>query len=127
MSWIISRSVMRSVLGGARFAVARWFERATVLAWRQVRQPIERRCQVALRGKPAVERDVGDRHLGVDQELLRSFDASSEHVLVRREAGAPLERSDEEMDAHLQLLGELLQREVLVDVLVDVLLDPAQL
>src|SRR6266446_1207913 len=101
-----------SPLRGSRLALARPIAGAAVFARRQVRQPIEGGCQVTLGGKSAAERDVGDRDARVEQERLRTLDAPSEHVLVRRQAGAPLERSNEEIEVHVQLLRQLVQREV---------------
>src|SRR5215204_6612082 len=51
---------------------------------RRARDPAERRRERAQGLEAHLEADVGDRRVGVAQELLRALDPAREDVLVRR-------------------------------------------
>ena len=61
------------------------------LSWRDADDPLKLKAKMALIREAGAERDLGQAEPAVcPQEVLRSFNAAHEHILVRRQAGGRL-------------------------------------
>src|SRR5262249_25103390 len=70
--------------------------------------------------EPASQGHLSDRDCRVDEKALCPLDALPQDILVRRQAGALLERAEEVKNAHLEDVGEVHKREIGLEVLVDI-------
>src|SRR5258708_9302651 len=98
------------------------------LSRRDADDPLEVRGKMALVREAGAERDLRQAQLTVSpQEVLCSFNAARDHILVRRQPGGRLELAREGVGAEMNHVSHLLQRRTAFDIFPDVLDDSAEL
>ena len=81
------------------------------LSRRDADDPLEVRAEMALIREAGAERDIRQAELAVcPQEVLRSFNAARDHILVRRQPGGRLELSRKVIGTEIGDGCHLLQR-----------------
>ena len=83
---------------------------------------------MALIREAGAERDLGQAEPAVcPQEVLRSFNAACDYILVRRQPGGRLELAREVIGAEMGDGSHLLQRGTASEIFHDILNDPTEL
>src|SRR3984893_15890183 len=98
------------------------------LSRRDADDPLEVRGKMALVREAGTERDLRQAKLTVSpQEVLCSFNAARDHILVRRQPGGRLELAREVIGAEMGDGRHLLQRGIASEIFHDVLNDRVEL
>ena len=98
------------------------------LSWRDADDPLKLKAKMALIREAGAERDLGQAEPAVcPQEVLRSFNAACDYILVRRQPGGRLELAREVIGAEMGDGSHLLQRGTASEIFHDVLNDPTEL
>ena len=95
---------------------------------RDADEPFKVKGELALVREAGAERDVRQAELTVGtQEVLRSFDAARDHILVRRQPSGRLELPRKVIGAEINDGSHLLQRRTAFEIFHDVLDDHVEL
>lgn len=101
--------------------------RSTIGVRRQASDAVKEPGEMALVCAAHGKRDLDDRQIGLLEEFPGPLDAAADHVLVRRNADGRPEHVREVVRADPKRVGDVRQREVVIEVTVDErkrLLDP---